>query len=344
MFLLHIGYGLGALIANQLARPFIKQLPEDPMSLNGTLLNATSGNFSLSDNTTLDHSHIWNPIEIPYLIVAAYTFLFAVHFLVFYIIERIKRSQEMPNNHYPVADVNKPSRCDYLVKNCTSGKDETETMYFLFIFFSCMFVYFFTAVGVEQSFSKFLYSYAIESGSGFTRSEASNLHTLFWLCFMSGRTIMIPISLFVRPDVYTMAYVNADVICTIVLSVFGARNVTVLWVFSALFGLAHGPLAPNAFGWCNLYVVMSGARVAAVTVACAIGQMSFQWVTGYVFEYHGAQAIMYINLVHAGLLMSSFIGAFFVARRKGQRFTTVQSELTEDTDQTTGLKQAYKEQ
>ena len=295
---LHFGFGIGAMIAPQLARPFI-----------------SSQENRTENQTHQDPDAALAPIEIPYSISAIITFTFSMVFLVFYIYDRFHESKT----------VTKPTIDDvkriFSPGSCAGGRIAFGIQLFTLVFF-----YYFNIVGGERAYGKFLHSYAMESKK-FDKDTATVLNSVFWACFTTGRGLAIIASKWVPPKYLLPVELLVNIISTVILAVWGYTVPAILWTFSAVLGLFLSPIFPTGLAWLNLYVEMSGMAVALVFVGSASGGMFYQWITGYLFHNTGARSLMYVMVGYALFLSFIYFLMNVVTFRVKERFVGRHKEV-----------------
>ena len=316
---LHFGFGLGAVLAPQIARPFISS-----KSHSSEILSNTTTNASLTED--IDKAE--NPIHIPYMISAVYTFTFSVTFLIYFILERkhkniitLLRKEKRPDP---------PSWKTLLNPGSCAGGDT----FFSIRFFILIFIFYFNIVGGERAYGKFIFSYAREGKPGFSVGEATTLNSVFWICFTVGRGVATIMARWCPLHILLFIELGLNILCSICLAIWGYSIHLILWIFSGVLGFVLSPVFPACLAWANLYVVMKGLAVAIVFIGSATGGMVYQWLTGYLFEYHGPEMLMYVMLGYAVFLTCVYVILFCVGRHHGQRFTDANSrecEMNENT-------------
>ena len=192
-------------------------------------------------------------IEIPYGIIALLIFGFAFVILGYYI--------KGPPPGFPLR-VNTTRLKDMISPgSCTGGK----VIYGLQLFL-CLWLYFIQAVGGERVMSKFLFSFAIESDLGISKTRASSLQSTFWLSFTLGRGLGVPIAKFVPLNAVIIGDVIGNLTAAIVLAIWAPSNETILWIFVCFQGLFIAVAFPNGMSWANLRMQVSIVDCKANTV------------------------------------------------------------------------------
>ena len=314
MHSLHFGFGLGALLAPQIARPFLS--PDD----NATDTQATymlpglswpvhsmhSGYYTMNtyandSNDSPETNEDESRIEIPYSIVATFVLIFSFVVLAFYI-KGVPKGFPMRQNHTRFRDMISPG-------SCTDGHK-----LFGVGLLTCLFFYFTQAVGGERAYGKFLFSFAIESDVQMSKDEASVLQSLFWLSFTTGRLLGIPLAKWIPIDAIIVANIIGNALTSTVLAIFAYDAETILWVFTCFMGFFISIVFPNGMSWSNLHLDMNSVAVMVLMVGSSCGSFIYQYMTGYLFENEGPQSLMYVMVGYSVALAASYVAMMLVAK------------------------------
>ncbi len=261
-------------------------------------------------------------IQIAYTLSAIYSAFFCVLFLVFYIRGHNTRSSYSKQLNRKKGTETRSSDSkwkdflnSYSPGSCTGGKT-----LFGFQIFILIFIYYANIVGGERVYGKFIFSYAVEGDQKFSTNQAATLNSIFWIGFTAGRGLSSIAAYWCSPVLLIAIELTVNVICGIVLTIWGLSIPGVLWVFTCILGLFLSPVFPSGLAWSNLYVEMKGLAVTVVYIGASVGAIIYQWVGGYLFEYHGPATLMYVMLGYALTLTATFILMVIVVRPHGKRY------------------------
>ena len=300
MHSLHFGFGFGAFIAPLIARPFLSpDIDEDDKNY-ALCADQNSTNAPLMESESR--------IEVPYGIIGILVFLFAIFVLVFYIVGK-------PNN-FPMRIPSATLRELLTPESCSPGY-----VGFGVVLLTLLFFYFIQAVGGERAYGKFLFSFATEAEVQFTKDEASYLQSAFWGSFTLGRLLGIPLAKYFTVNSMIIGDIIGNLITAIVLSLWGASNSTVLWVFSCFMGLFVAVVFPNGMSWSNIYLDMNSMAVMVILCGGSVGGFLYTPITGSLFENVGPETLMYVMVAYAVLLAIVYIlmqstASIHIRRRK----------------------------
>lgn len=273
---LHFGFGLGALLAPQIARPFLSPDLDDD---NHTICDDTN---DVNGTSPASESRI----EIPYAIISVFVILFSFVVLGFYI--------RGPPKGFPVRMPNRSLKALISPASCSRGYTIFGIELLLLLF-----LYFIQAVGGERAYGKFLFSFAIESDVQFSKNEASYLQSAFWASFTFGRLIGGPIAKFVPVNYMIIGNIVGDIITATILAIWAPTEAIILWIFTCFMGICIAMAYPNGMSWSNLHLDMNSMAVMLLTVGGACGGFIYQSVTGSLFENVGPETLMYVMVMYA---------------------------------------------
>ena len=336
---LHFGFGMGAVLAPLLARPFIAERNfeglnggESFANISTGLYEASSVSFSSSPSfsnvsstplTTTPLPGLESDIQIPYSISALYSFIFCLLFLGFYLKDYYRRKAfeiQKANSKRQRANLSTFSSTKDFLKSFSPGSCTGGNVTFGLMIFTLIFLYYGNVVGGERAYGRFIFSYAIKSDQGFSSSDAAMLNSIFWIGFTSGRGLSSILAYWCPVYILIIVEMTANVISGVALTIWGSSVPAVLWVFTAVLGLFLSPIFPSGLAWSNMYVEMKGLAVTVVYIGASVGAIVYQWVTGYLFEYEGPATLMYVILGYALFISLTFILMVIVVRPHGKRF------------------------
>lgn len=282
MHSLHFGFGLGALLAPQLARPFLS--PDNDTESNGTATEVPETCEDLSR------------IEIPYSIIGVLIICFSFVLFGFFL-------KGAPAG-FPLRAGNTNFKTMLSPGSCGYGYIGYGVVVFAWLSF-----YFMQAIGGERSYGKFLFSFATENEDiGMSKNQASGLQTWFWFSFTTGRFFGIFITKFVPLRYVIAGDVVGNIVTTLVLATLATSSATALWVATFFMAAFISVVFPNGMIWGNEHLRMNSMGVMVVYVGGSLGGMVYQYITGYFFENYGPNSLMYIMVMYSFLLLVAVAG------------------------------------
>lgn len=353
MHALHMGFGIGSFIVPEISNPFLA-VPAptlSPSSLNSTLNStltpgtlATSSSPSPSLTTILSSMTVRylkdTSIEWAYLIVSVITVVISVVFYVYQFVVRDQRLARLGSINNEVrmdrgdrerkllaTDTNRNDSRSALVigtlksfikisdpGKCTGGRRAYGSFIFLFLF-----LYFFTAVGGERIYGKFLRTYSIDA-LNFNGDDATRLNTAFWISFSLGRFSGFIAAKWIPIRLLMIIEACACLVTAVLLNIFSYNNSTMLWVFSMPMGFFIAPLFPTGIAWGNFHIEMTGMAITFCLLGGGLGGMSYMWIIGYLYDHYGYRTFLYqIGGFGACAVLFAFI-LLFIGCGQGSRF------------------------
>ena len=146
-------------------------------------------------------------------------------------------------------------------------------------------LFLFVYVGVELSFSGWIYTYAVQQ-TGFTPTQAAYLNSGFWGAFTLGRLIAIPLTVRVRPRYMLLGELLLAIV-SVGLMLIWPTSSTVLWIGVCGTGLAIASIFPVTLTWAGRHMRITGQITSWFFIGASIGAMFFPWFIGQFFENTG---------------------------------------------------------
>ncbi len=151
-------------------------------------------------------------------------------------------------------------------------------------------LFLFVYVGVELSFSGWIYTYAVAQ-TGFTPAQAAYLNSGFWGAFTLGRLISIPLTARLRPRHLLLGELLLAILC-VGLMLLWPTSPTVLWIGVCGTGLAIASIFPVTLTWAGRHMRITGQITSWFFIGASIGAMFFPWFIGQFFENTGPVVTM----------------------------------------------------
>ncbi|CAF1144679.1 unnamed protein product [Adineta steineri] len=321
----HLGYGLGAVFANLLVRPFITQ---KHLSLNVT-------NHEGTNMTNVNPN-----IVIPYSITAVLCLFIAIGHMLFYIpvLKNRRQKSQVQQIDYAAVSTN-PDSVNLSVKKENSSPYSPRTCgrgYFQYgLSLSTIFIiYTFFMGGNYQTFSKFFFSYLKFDKFNLSTEAASWGMTLYWLSYSVGRFIFAIISVFLSVNI-CLNIIWFGALCLaaawlIYVWVIGLTS-TSLFILGAVTGLIFAPIFPLSFGYFNQRLNVIPMLLGLLLCGTALGAMTLNKIAGLVMDRdpnHFPTLLAVCILMAIILYIVSYL-VHFVHQRKN--LLNVQSTANNDT-------------
>ena len=301
---LHTAFGIGALIAPLIARPFLGVIPDDDNSVDDVYNTSLPANMS---NTT---SYNMTPaaIEYPYSIIAAFTLLMAAIFVLLYWFAPIRQEAPQKKSQMSAKDAFNPS----------SWLGGDKRLGYAILMFS--FLIFMLPTGMQNAYGKFLFSIGVTGRLKLSPADATLLESLFWATFTAGRLLVTLAATRVSQIVLILVEISVIMAATASLVAYGQASGTALAIFSCLFAACMAPLHPTLLSWLNLYVEVTAMLTCMTFFSSACGALVYSWLGGYLFQYEGPDSLLYFMLASACVCAMIFAPLYFSAVRYERGF------------------------
>lgn len=286
---LHFAFGIGALIAPQLVRPFILDVEKSKDT------NSTLNDYKVSFEEGWSVS-----LEYPYAIASCLTFLVALIFLTFFRKSR-KDNSWRADDFDTLKNQFTTDKNWYKPKSWTEGDFPLACIMLTFLFTFCP-----LPIGAERVIGKFLFAYAREV-TNFDIGQGTLLETSFWASFTAGRGLSLIFSRCIHSSSILTWCLGSGIICTAILVAYAHKFKAILWIFSCLFALTLSPIFPAWLNWANSKMKINILTTSLTFVASAAGSMILPWLAGYFYTYKSKVALMSVLLYYS--IAASFIAA-----------------------------------
>ena len=172
-----------------------------------------------------------------------------------------------------------------------------------------LYVFFSLPLSVEMTMGNFLYVYAMESQLKMTTIFASFLLSIFWGMMAISRIFTVMMSNCLAPNAFMVTTLTLNLVSSILLATYGDRYLSVLWLFTALFGATLGPLLPGGLTWANIYLNYTPKAISLAICLSALGATLFSWLTGLLVDFYGISAMMYVVVCMSALSLLCYVPA-----------------------------------
>ena len=295
MHSLHFGFGVGAFIGPQVAKPFLSPRNTEQYLTPGpnattTATIITNATWNTTQATLIGESRI----EYAYLIGG----LVAATCSVLWVFIYIKGYPE----GFPKRIGSKTSPRMFSPGSCAYGDVMMGSFLFIALFF-----FFIQAAGGQRCYGRFVFSFLIESDLKFTETEAANLNSLFWGSFTLGRMTGIPIARFLSTPIMIAIQGLGLVVSCVILAIFVFRSKVIIWVLTVPLGYFMAQSYPSGMAWSNIYLNMNSVGVMFLTMGASTGGLIYQYLPGFLLEHYGQTTFLYIMVMYAALILVAFI-------------------------------------
>jgi FHS family Na+ dependent glucose MFS transporter 1 len=150
-------------------------------------------------------------------------------------------------------------------------------------------LFFFLHVGIQVSYSGWIYTYAVQKGI-LKSARAAYLTSLFWGAITVGRLATVPISSRVAPLRILAGSLAGCLVGAGLLLLFPDRR-QVLWLSTFLMGFSLASMFPVSILFAERCMHISGKVVGVFLVGANTGGMVLPWIIGQRFERGGPRVL-----------------------------------------------------
>lgn len=319
LMLTHFGFGVGAIISPQIARPFLSD------TVNG---NTTEGisNVTTSANIYSAHLYKWyamsysqwedihttnsddSRIIICYSIVGLLILLISL-FQLYFVLTDPPSGYQTWQPEESVKDMMKPSTC--AAGDTAFG---VQLLGGLCLFYALV-------SGSQAAYVDFLFSYATESDLNFSSDEASAINSAFFFCYTMGRLFGGLLARCVPVQAIIGVCTVLSVLEMVIIALFAEQNDAVFWSLTCINGFTITMLFPGGMGWSNLYLDMNSMAAMILLSGSSLGRIPLQYASGYVYETYEPNYITYVSAIGYMALLVVFSLLQFRASLKGSKYS-----------------------
>ncbi|XP_064600804.1 sodium-dependent glucose transporter 1A-like [Liolophura sinensis] len=302
LHIFHFGFGLGGFLGPLLTKDYLSIGCPDTASYNSSADWYLGGdNFSGHDydllKVTCKNSTEANPmflrtpnLEVPFSIVGSLLAIISLVLFTFYFLEKcsgqFRLSYTKPakvGTYQTTEKVPKQSICDFI-----------KSFHFRFVvglFFVYMLIN--TFEGVVYNY---LFTFAYEGGTGFSKPEAAYLTSAYWGSYTLSRLLASLIAHFVSVKIMIFVEFVGSLGSLLSMLFLGFSSKVGMWVSACLLGIFSAPIWPSGLAWADRYVRVKASVVAVTDVGAGIGGSICMWVAGHLVQ---------LNRTHVYLCVAS---------------------------------------
>ncbi|XP_067658337.1 sodium-dependent glucose transporter 1A-like [Haliotis asinina] len=176
------------------------------------------------------------------------------------------------------------------------------------VFIILMFFLSVLTIAIPGCVSNLLATFGTKSDLKVDLNTASNMTSVFWLCYSIGRIIPFFISDRIRtfPIISVAFTVMTAGIAVLVLSLY--YGVVPLWISTIIIGLSTGPHFSSLFTWTREYVSLSSRNIALLSLGANAGVQFQPLISGLLMDRFGPNSFVYsiagVYILHLSLSLS----------------------------------------
>lgn len=295
LLLLHVGYGLGALLVPVIVNPFLAVIKHKE----DTTGHHHQDRFEVVKDSNVHYAFVLIGISSMVLSLVFYYFQY----------------KEMQNRGYekvPSDTGTKPKSLS-VREMVNPGTYADGSFGFGLYMFIVLFIFYFNMVGGEEVYGNFVRSFAVDAFK-FSKTEASYLNMTFWLSLTITRLLMSLASNYVHIKKLFKLQVLFHLFSTTLMNVYASKSASMLWLCTILQGAAISPLYPSGIAYGNTQMDITGVCLMVIVFAGAFGDLTYIWVSGKLYDTIGPSGILYA-LQFTGVILTICIILFRLVER-----------------------------
>ena len=286
MHSIHFGFSVGGILSPLSAEPFFAEKtckPTDAIGQNSTEFSVST-HYSVF-NTTEKCEEVYGEtrIHFAYLAAASLAVSAAIPFVVLYCFSG-KESKDVVKNTKP--DTTPQNKQNTFSNDIVAESDLPVLslklkVIFVFLLSTLLMCY----CAIEGRFSGLLMTFVVEQ-LDWTKSNGARINTVFWASFAAGRFLGIVITRYLKPSTMLTVYLTA--LAATFLGFLAASLFTItwlIWVVTALAGLAMSIIFPSIFTWTAESILpVTGTISGIYLLNVSIGNMLLPLLYGYLMD------------------------------------------------------------
>ena len=298
--LLHVGYGVGALLVPIIVNPFLAVIKyKDEQG------NHQSETFEVVEESRVHYAFVG---------VGVGSFLLALAFYYFQY-RGTGDYKQVPTDE----DANPKNSQSLPLRDMLNPATYADGSFGFGIYmFVVLFVFYFNMTGSEEVFGHFVRSFSVDSFK-FSKTQASYLNMVYWLSLTIARLFMSVISHYIPIRRLFKMQVFLHLVSTTMLNIYASRSAASLWMCTILQGVAISPLYPSGIAYGNTQMNITGVCLMVIVFAGSSGDLAYIWVAGKLYDTYGPSAILFALWFTGFVLMLCVVLFRFVERSEKDR-------------------------
>lgn len=305
--LLHVGYGVGALLVPVFVNPFLAVIEYPDQK-------AESQKPGQEKFKVVKETHV----QKAFVAIGIGTLALALVFC------RYHFSKSATKGYKSVkSDENEAENKLTFLQMINPGSYANGQTAFGSVVICLLFTYFFIMVGGEEMYANFVRSFSVEVFQ-FSKTRASYLNLTFWLGLTIGRLVGSLISNFISVRRLFMIQILLHTLSTTWLYIYAGSSPVMLWVCTAAEGFLVAPLYPCGIAYGNTLIEITGMSLMVINLAGSFGDLCFIWVAGKMYDTYGPQSVLFAIQFVGVVLLGCTVLLRIVQRFKKEKRLEIQ--------------------
>lgn len=285
--LLHMGFGVGALIGPLLCSPFLAVVESQ-----------------ISDQNQESHFKIIKESHAreAFVILGVITVSVAVPFYMFHFTRAKDGSAAQLETTSKKFSAKQSSFID-LINPATYANGNFGFGLCMYILLS---VYFFSLIGGEKVYGSFVRTIAVDIFK-LGKLEASYLNSAFWVSLTVGRLVGYMVARHVNIHSLLLGQVLANLVSIMLIYMCALTSAKLFWLLTMLEGFIVAPLYPLGIAYGDSQINLSGFCLMIVTFTGSFGDMTYLWAGGKLYDTYGPRSTLLLATIASWSLVVSIV-------------------------------------
>ena len=321
---LHFSFALGTFVAPLLAEPFITQdaIPDIPTShycnppddtVNDTTTNCTGiDDTSVSNCTDVsDDSDFFSSIQFGWAYwISAFAMLLVAIPLIYFAACTKRRH---PQLYQQIIAEQKENTVTTENRKASKANVKHYKTFRIFIVAMCT-VFLFFYIGVEVTYGSFVFTFAVTYKElCFSKSKAALLNAVYWGSFTFGRLTGIGIAMLKISTTIMLVSDFIGCMCAVLLITIIHTSDVVIWIGTALLGVAIASVFPSMLLWVDEHLEVTGKVTAVLVNGATFGDMVLPLTVGLLITNVNPELFLYLMLVYCSAATLVYITVMVVS-------------------------------
>ena len=323
MHAIHMGFGIGALLAPLIANPFLAVLD---FSVHNTTMTESTVHYGQDTYYVIEESRV----HLAYVAIGAISFILSLPFFILPIAKCVKRNKNGSQDDDVYNSGNdRQNTLKQLLNPAIYANGSCRYGSFVFIW---LLIFYINIVGGEQLFGNFVRTFSVDQLK-FSREEASFLDTAFWGSFTVGRFLGSFFSHHISINKLFAIDILINLVSVTLLDIFSTKSHTALWIFTVIVGLSTAPLFPAGVAYSNTQIQVGGVVLTLICFAAGAGDFIYVWLAGHLYDRFGPRTVLYAMQVSSISVFILAVIFLIIGHYHGNRFDKEMASETVDLGQ-----------
>ena len=208
-------------------------------------------------------------------------------------------------------DFNSPKPDEKDLEDSTNGKVQTSNSSkrkeVILVFMGIVFM--FLAYGIDMYFQSQIYVFGLCGPFELSPGYAGKLNTTYFASYLIGRLLSIPISTILSPNGIIILALIGSGVSSVLLSIFGSTNLTMLYVNTGVMGLFIAFFVGSGINWLTTNVEnISSKQVSLVFLGSPLANCVFPPLASFLLYEFSPECVFYTSV--SCVLVLTFCFAF----------------------------------